>query len=498
MKEIISKEESRKLIKDTVNEIAETVCYTYGPNGKTVILTDNEGNGIVTKDGVSVCNAINFEDPYKNIIANIIKQVGQKTVEEAGDGTTTSICLANAFINKGFELIDQGISYNEIKTSLEELEKYTVKELKANSRKVKKKDIINIAKIASNNDIEIASIINKAYKHSKIVKVEESNLKKDELVEVNGMSLRTTYFDAAFINDGKTNTIKYNDCRIALIDGNMETTDSISKLVYKIDGKPLIVIADHFSDRVIALLRKNYNEGSLKIALVKSPGVNQHRKNIMSDIALYTGSQLLNPNKVYTETEYLGYIDNIEVKKEETILLNSKDNKEVKNLIEELNELVKTDIPKYDKELATQRLQSLTGTVSLIKVGGESPVEIKERFDRIEDAVLAVKSAYEEGMVEGGGLGLFKTQFKSYFTKTPILELSNSLQEPYRILNPITIIDMGKEKIISFDLNPDFYKKGIIDPTKVVRCALQNAISVAKTILGTEAIVLNKYLWKSE
>ena len=484
MKEIISKEESRKLIKDTINEVAETVCYTYGPNGKTVILSDFEGKGIVTKDGVSVCNSINFENPYKNIIANIIKQVAQKTVEEAGDGTTTSICLANAFINKGYELLEQGVNYNDIKNALEELEEYTIKELKNNSRKTKKKDIINVAMVSSNNDKSIATIIDKAYKHSNIVKVEESTLKEDTLIEVNGMSLKAGYFDAAFINNSKSNSIKYSDCRVALIDGNMETIDPIKNLVFKLDGKPLIIFANHFGDKVIQILKQNYNNGSLNVALVKTPGVNQHRKNILSDVGLYTKSSILESNKVYNEISYLGYLDSIEIKKEETILFNSKIDKFTEDKINELKEYIRSDISKYDKELATQRLESLTGKASLIKVGGESPIEIKERYDRIEDAIGAVKAAIEEGIVEGGGKALYNVSTSLLeWTKTPYLELIDCLKEPVKKLN----LDMENKSM--FDLN-------VIDPLKVTRCALQNAISVAKTILSTEAIVLNKYLWK--
>ena len=478
MKEIINKEELINIIKETVNEVADTVCTTYGPNGKTVILTDNEGNGIVTKDGVSVCNSINFNNPYKNIITNIIKQVSQKTVEEVGDGTTTSICLTQAFINKGYELLDSGISYNEIKLALEELEKYVIKELKANSKKVKKKDIINIAKTASNNDIEVSKLINKAFKHSNIVKVEESILPQDSLITVNGMTLRTTYFDPAFINTSNQ-TIKYNECYIALIDGKMPTVDPIVNLVSKLDRQPLIIFADDFSDNVVKVLKQNYNNGSLDIALVKSPGVNTHRKNLINDISLYTNANILDPYKKYNELEYLGKLDGIEIKKEETILFSSKENKLVDIRIQELKELYKSDISKYDRELAKQRYESLEGKASIIKVGGNSPVEIKEKFDRYEDAIGSVKNALEEGFIEGGGLALKHIADNCLFTRSPILELTLCLYSCNNKLN--RTID-----------------NTIIDPTKVTICALQNAISVAKTILSTEAIVLNPNLWKQE
>ena len=484
MKEITSKEELKEIIKQTVQEISDTVCYTYGPNGRTVILTDNEGIGIATKDGVSVCNSIHFNDPIKNVVANIVKQVSQKTLEEAGDGTTTSICLTNAFVQKGFELLDQGISFNEIKQSLEELLEYTVKELKSNSKKLTKKDIYNVANVSSNNDKEIASIVDKAFKYSKVVKVEESTLSKTELIKVNGMSLKTTYFSPEFINY-KNLYIKYDNSYIALIDGKMETTDCIAYLVNKLEKKPLIIVADYFSDNVIRILKQLYNSGSLDVALIKSPGINTHRKNLMKDIALYTGATLLDPNKKYTEINYLGNIEGIEVKKEETIIFNNTNPNLLEDKISELKNGLKEDIPKYDKDLIKQRINGLNGSASIIKVGGNSPIEIKEKYDRYEDAIGAVEAALEEGIVEGGGIALAKIYYHHNPTKTPYLELSQSLLECYNTL--------GNDKA---PIQKDMFEESIIDPLKVTRCALENAISVAKTILSTEAIVLNPNLWK--
>lgn len=479
MKEIISKEELRDIIKETVNEVADTVCYTYGPNGKTVILSDFEGNGIVTKDGVSVCNAISYSNPYKNIITNIMKEVSQKTVEEADDGTTTSICLTQAFVNKGYELLEQGVNYNDIKTALEELSSYTVANIKKMSKKTLKKDIINVAKTASNNDNKIAKMIETAYKHSNVVRVEESSLDKDTIIKVNGMSLRTTYFDAAFINDITSQSIKYDECYIALIEDIMYTVDPIASLVNKLNGKPLIIIADHFSENVVRILKQNYNSGSLKVALVKAPGVNNHRTNVMNDISIYTNANILNNSKKYTSIEYLGVVSGIEIKKEETIIFNDKPNKLVDIRIEELKKLITTDLSKYDKELAQQRIDSLSGSASIIKVGGDSPVEIKEKFDRYEDAIGSVKHALDEGYVKGGGLTLKYIADNANFTKTPILELSNCL---YSCNNKM----------------PSIIKDDIVDPAKVTRCAVENSISVAKTLLSTEAIVLNKHLWTKE
>lgn len=479
MKEILSKEELKNIIKETVNEVADTVCYTYGPNGKTVILSDFEGNGIITKDGVSVSNAINYDNPYKNIITNIMKEVAQKTVDEADDGTTTSICLTQAFINRGFELMEQGVSYNDIKDALEYLSLYVVKEINKASKKTKKKDIINIALTASNNDVKIAKIINDAYKHSPIVKVEESTLSYDTITKINGMTLRTTYFDQAFINDISTQSIKYSECYIALIQDTMYTVDPIAALVNKIEGKPLIIIADHFSDNVLRIIKQHYNSGSLKVALVAAPGVNNHRANIVDDISTYTSATVLDNSKKYTSIEYLGKADGVEIKKDEMIIFNETTNKAVHKRLHELKELINTDLPKYNKELTQQRINSLSGSASVIKVGGDSPVEVKEKFDRYEDAIGSVKHALDEGYVKGGGLTLKYIADNAEFTKTPILELTQCL---YSCNNKM----------------PEIIDDTVIDPAKVTRCAIENSISVAKTLLSTEAIVLNKHLWKRD
>lgn len=478
MKEIINKVELIQLIKETVNEVIDTVGYTYGPNGRTVILSDFEGNGIVTKDGVSVSDSIHFSNPYKNIIANILKEVARKTVEEAGDGTTTSLILTQAFVNIGYELLDNGVQYSSIKKSLEDLLKYTIIELDKVSTKTKTKDIINIARTASNNDEDISKIIDKAYRHSKVVKAEESTLSEDQLIKINGMTLRATYFDQAFINDNSTRSIKYDKCYVALIDGEMYHTDPILKLVNKLDGIPLIILADNFTDRIVDTFKRIYNNDTINVALIKTPGVNNHRRNILSDIDAYTGGTLMSPDKEYSNISYLGVLSGIEIKSNETILYNEIKLQPVVTRINELKELIKSDLPKYDKELIQQRLDSLEGKASVIRVGGKSQVEIKEKFDRYEDAILSVKHALDGGYVKGGGLTLKNIASDSNFTRTPILELSQALNACNDKLNIETVNEL------------------VIDPLKVVKSALENAISVAKTILGTEAIVLNKYLWK--
>jgi len=477
MKEIYTGKEMRDLLLSGINKLADTVTLTMGPNGKIVGITNFNGEGYVTKDGVSVSNDIVFKNYIEDYGAKLIKQVAQKTVEQAGDGTTTSICLAQAFINKGFELIDQGISYNEIKKALDILELETLHRLKKQSKRLTKKDIINVATISANNDKQIGSLIDKAYKHSKIVKVEESDNEEDTLETIDGMQLDTSYFNKAFINNEKKKAIVYGKSKFILVDGKLENIKSILDHLKGAQELPIIIIADHFSESVVSLLKENHNQGYLKIGLIKSPGFAGHRRNLMSDLKKYFKLSIVVSNEIR-----IGEIDSIYADHNKVII--SKDDPD-RSDIENLKSLYKEESDKSTKRLIQERIDMLEGKLSIIRVGGNSELEMKERKDRIDDAVLAVKSAMEEGIVEGGGVTLAKLYIYSMYTRTPILEFSQCLMNPY-------------DKIFGEKINPtqkDMFKKNIIDPHKVTRCAFQNAISVAKTILNMEAIVVNDRIW---
>lgn len=489
MKEIYREQDASKLIQEGINDLTETVCYTYGPNGNTVIIIDEYGNPYATKDGVSVAKSIHFDNPVKNIGTTLIKQVAKKTLDEAGDATTTSICLANEFINLGYDLLEKGIQYRVIKELLEELLEETISYLKSNKRKVNKKDLKDIAFISSNSDKNISTIVANAFNHSSVVKVEEGNDIEDKLEEVNGMKIRATYFDQSFINNENKYNIQYNESLLLIIDGKLNSVEPIAGILNKVD-KPIIIMADHFEDNVVNILKENYNRGALQVALVKSPGIGGHRKKVVQDIALYTGAKVINPNTKYFNLEVLGKLEAIEVNKESTILFNNNKNKETEKRIKILKKYLSSDISKHEKELVTQRLEQLNGSVSIIKVGGKSEIEIKERLDRVDDAVKAVTCALEEGVIEGGGVALLKAHIN---IDNPF---SQCLAKPYKIIFKDKTVEINGEFVYDFDVDIDMFKERIIDPFKVVRCALENSISVTKTILGTKAVVLTEDLWK--
>jgi len=464
-----------------INKLASVVLTTMGPSGSTVIIADEYGDPYITKDGVSVSNYIKLEDPVENIAATLLKQVAQNTVEQAGDGTTTSICLAQSLITEGYKLLGKGESYNDLKVELEKLEEYTVNNLACASKELKNKNIVDVATISSNNDGVIGDIIQKAYNHSTIVKVQEGNSNLDELTLINGMELDTSYIDNAFINKPHQQAVEHTEPLVMLVDGKLESLDNIKRVILEVKSRPIVIIADHFGEQVLKLLKENYNKGALNVVLVKSPGFANHRKNLMDDIADYTGATVLNPSTTYTNINVLGTLDSIYITKHTCTLLNEGNllasNEKLANLKSTL--AISTD--SNDIVLLQQRITNLTGKVAIIRVGGNSEVEMKERKDRIEDAVLAVQCGLEEGIIEGGGVALYK------IANTSKNKFKDCLRDPL-----YTILENGA--VIDFETS--MFKQNIIDPLKVTRCALQNAISVSKTILSTKAIVLNERLWK--
>lgn len=480
MKEIYKDEEYKDLQLEGINELANTVLLTMGPNGSTVTITDEYGNTYITKDGVSVANKIVFKDTIKNTGAELIKQVAQKTVEEAGDGTTTSICLAQAFINKGYELMKEGYTFNQIRDNLDILELEVVHQLKKNSRKCTKKDIINVATIAANNDIEIGKMISDAYKNSNVVKVEEVEEEFDTLDKVNGMQLEGSYFHKAFINNPKKESIEYNNCKFIIYDGKIENITDISNHLEGVQDRPIIIMADHFNDSVVSLLKQNYNEGNIAIGLLKSPNFAEHRRNIVQDIISYTKAFHSMKSKVYITN-----LDSVFADRNKIII--TKKDADGSGRAAYLKAALKVQTDKSSKKLLQDRINLLEGNLSIIKVGGKSELERRERKDRIDDAVLAVKCALEEGIIEGGGVALAKIYLYNNYTKSPILELLKCLITPYDYI-------FRNNKPID-PIRKDMFKENILDPFKVTRCALQNALSVTKTILSSEAIVINDRLW---
>jgi len=483
MEEIYFDKEGRGKLINGVNKLNRTVSSTMGPNGKNVIIPDRKtGKYKVTKDGVSVAREVFFKDPIENIGAQLAKQAAEKTVEDAGDGTTTATVLTTAFVNnlKDFD-------YKDINKAFDEIIPKVIEQLKLNSRELKHNDIKHVASISANNDLQIGELIQQAYNHSDIVKIEESSNTEDILDTLPGMSLPVSYFSKHFITNQSKGICEFTNVNTLIIDGKLEKLEnfrSILELTQQPNNSLLIIVED-IHEQALRKLETFVLSQSLPICVIKSPGFSKHRKDLLQDLCDFTGSTFITDlSKIYN-TDVLGKLQSCKISKNNSILVKD-DNIDITNKLEVLNELFKDgELTEYDKDLIKQRTEYLKGKISIIKVGGKSELEMKERFDRYDDAVKAVACALEEGIVEGGGIALANIALNITDTKDIIFKITDALCAPNN-----TIINNGSE--IN---NNDMFIQNIIDPLKVTRCALENAVSIAKIILSTEAIVLNESEW---
>lgn len=486
MKEIYFKEEAREKLLSGINKLHDAVASTMGPNGKTVIISDVYGKPKVTKDGVSVARAISFKDPVENMGAELIKQAAEKTVNDAGDGTTTATVLATAFVNnlKDFE-------YTEVTKAFDEIIPKVLIELQNNSRKLKQEDIKHVASISANNDIHIGETIQKAFDHSEIVKIEESNNIEDKIELIEGMSLNVSYFSKYFVNDEKKGTCELNNPYVLLLDGKLEKLENF-RVPLELGAEPgnsLLIITEHVHEQALRKLETIVISNGLKLCVIKTPGFGPHRKDLIRDLSDFTGAVVINDTTKEYNEKVLGRLKSATIGKNSSILIKD-DIIELEDLIITLKEYSKSaELTDYDKELLQQRINNLTGKVSIIKVGGQTENEMKERYDRYDDAVKAVGCALEEGIVEGAGIALVNAveSLPEYCSKDEYRMIYISLFEPRD-----KIIDNGSTIDNTID---NMFDQNIIDPLKVTRCALENAVSVAKTILSTDTIILNERQW---
>lgn len=471
---------NKQLILNGVNKLAEAVLKTMGPNGKTMIIIDDFGRPYTTKDGVSVANAVSFKNPVEDAVATLVKEAAQETLKKVGDGTTTSICLTQAFINEGFKLLKKHELPYLIR-ELNNLEKQILEELIRSSKEITSERYYDVAMISTNGDDNISRLIEEAYLHSENVKVEESNKDFNDLIKVQGMSVNTPYFDVAFINNVAKQSIEYNEpMSVVIIDGHLNNFNNVKHVIASLSS--VVIIADEFSKSVLSSLKEAYNSNSANIALVKSPSYATQRKLILEDIAKYTGAKVINPNKEISKinaSNYIGKINSFISTKEKTIFFN--ENAEVDDIINKLKEAYNLEEDEITKNNLKQRLEYLQGNLSIIKVSGNTDAERTERRDRVDDAVLSVKAAIDSGVVKGGGVALSKSSDNLY-NKGIRNSFYSCLYKPSKIIFNTDNLDNQ----ISDD---------IIDPLKVTTTALSSAIAVTKTILSTEGAVISPRLW---
>lgn len=522
-------DEAREKLKNGVNQLADAVVSTLGPNGRNVVIAQNMANPQSTKDGVTVAKSIDLEDPIENMGAQMVKQAAIKTADQAGDGTTTSTLLAREIYNTGLMYSDKGHNAVEIKRGIDKAVKMVVSELKEASEDISNEDQLEqVATISANNDTEVGKLIATAFDkvgREGVITVEESKTHETTLEVVEGMQFDRGYKSPYFVTDNNTMQAQLDDPFILLYDGKINAVKDLLPLLEGVSqqNKSLLIVAEDIDGEALAAMIVNKMRGILKCCAVKAPDFGDRRTMILEDMAAVTGGTVVSKQKGMRldkiTTDALGTARGVTVTKEETTIV---DGGGSENAIADRLEEIKAQIDKTDSSYAREQLQArlakMAGGVAIINVGGHTEAEMKEKKDRVEDALHATKAAIEEGILPGGGVALFHIADKAFevflensnLPKDQQLGVSivkNSITRPFsQILenagySPQSIYGVINEcsqqsVTTGFNINTceyvDFLKEGIIDPTKVTRCALENAASVAGTMLITECTIVDK------
>ncbi len=520
-KEIRYDQRARESMLKGVNTLADAVKVTLGPKGRNVILDKSFGSPTVTKDGVTVAKEIELEDKFENMGAQMVKEVASKTSDVAGDGTTTATILAQAIYREGSKLVAAGHNPMELKRGIEKGVETVVEELKKLSKPTKEqKEISQVGKISANNDETIGNIIAEAMaKVGKegVITVEEAKSMETTLDIVEGMQFDRGYISPYFVTNPEKMEAVLEDALILINEkkiSNMKDLLPVLEQIAKM-GKPLLIIAEEVEGEALATLVVNKLRGTLKCAAVKAPGFGDRRKAMLEDIATLTGGQMISEEMgVKLESislKDLGKAKRITIDKDNTTIVEGAgESKAIAGRVKQIRAQIEETTSDYDKEKLQERLAKLVGGVAVINVGAATETEMKEKKARVEDALNATRAAVEEGIVAGGGVAYLRTLPAIEKIKLPDAQqfglniLKKALEEPIRWIaqnaghdGSIVIEKVKNEKgNIGFDAQEEEYtdmvKAGIIDPTKVVRTALQNAASVASLLLTTEAMVAER------
>ena len=513
-------EEARRAMQSGVDKLANTVKVTLGPKGRNVILDKKFGSPLITNDGVSIAREIELEDPYENMGAQLVKEVATKTNDVAGDGTTTATLLAQAIIREGLKNVTAGANPILIRNGIRKAVDVAVEEIKNISKPVAgKEDIARVAAISA-ADEEIGTLISEAMEkvgNEGVITVEESKSMGTELDVVEGMQFDRGYVSPYMATDTEKMEALLDNPLILITDKKISNIQEILPILEQIvqNGRKLLIIAEDVEGEAMATLVVNKLRGTFNCVAVKAPGFGDRRKEMLQDIAILTGGEVISEElgrdlKEVT-LDMLGQAESVKVTKENTTIVNGKGEKSlIKERINQIKTQIEETSSEFDKEKLQERLAKLSGGVAVIKVGAATETELKERKLRIEDALAATKAAVEEGIVPGGGTAYVNAINKVAEltsevddTQVGINIIVKALEEPMRQiainagLEGSVIIEKVKysEAGIGYDALNDKYvnmlQTGIVDPTKVTRSALQNAASVASTFLTTEAAVVD-------
>ena len=519
-KQIIYGEDARKALLSGINQLADTVKITLGPKGRNVVLDKKFGAPLITNDGVTIAKEVELEDPYENMGAQLVKEVATKTNDVAGDGTTTATLLAQALIREGMKNVTAGANPMVLRKGMQKATDVAVEAVIKNSKKVSgTKDIARVAAVSSAND-EIGELIADAMEKvtsDGVITVEESKTAETYSEVVEGMMFDRGYITPYMVTDTDKMVAVIDDAYILITDKKISNIQEILPLLEQIvqSGKKLVIIAEDIEGEALTTLILNKLRGTFTCVGVKAPGFGDRRKEMLVDIATLTGGQVISSELGLelkdTTIDQLGRARQVKIDKENTIIVDGTDDSEaIKSRVSQIRSQIETTTSDFDREKLQERLAKLAGGVAVIKVGAATEIEMKEKKLRIEDALAATKAAVEEGIVAGGGTALIDAipAVKAYVEsvegdeKTGAAIVLKALEEPVRqiaanagVEGSVIIEHLKAKATVGYGYNAltdtygDMLEEGIVDPTKVTRSALQNASSVASTVLTTESLV---------
>ncbi len=522
-KEIKFDIKAREELKKGVDQLSNAVKVTLGPKGRNVILDKKYGTPHITKDGVSVAREVELEDEFQNIGAQLVKEVASKTGDDAGDGTTTATVLAQSIINEGLKNVAAGANPMDIKRGIDKAVKAVVEHIKAQAKEVGDdfEKIENVARVSANNDDEIGKLIAEAMKKVKkdgVITVEEAKGTETHVETVEGMQFDRGYISPYFVTNTEKMECEMDHPYVLIFDKKISVLKDMLPILEATaqSGRPLLIIAEDVDSEALATLVVNRLRGSLKVCAVKAPGFGDRRKEMLEDIAILTGGLVVSEEKGIklegATVDMLGTAEKITVNKDNTTIVNGAGDKEaIKERVAQIRAQIENTKSTYDKEKLQERLAKLAGGVAVLYIGAPSEVEMKEKKDRVDDALSATRAAVAEGIVPGGGVAYIRAiqaiaemKGDNADETTGIAIVRRAIEEPLRQivhnagLEGAVVVQKVKDGEGDFGYNArtDTYEKlfetGVIDPAKVARVALENAASIAGMFLTTECVIAEK------
>lgn len=511
--------DARTKIKSGVDKLANAVKVTLGPKGRNVIIDKKFGAPTITKDGVSVAKEIDLKDPIENMGAQLVKEVASKTADQAGDGTTTATVLAQAIYTAGIKNVAAGANPMDLKRGIDKAVLAVVENLKSQSKKIENSsEIAQVGTISANNDAEIGKMIADAMdKVGKdgVITVEEAKGTETEVKTVEGMQFDRGYLSPYFVTNAEKMEAEFENPYILIYDKKVSTMKELLPVLEQVvqTGKGLVIISEDVDGEALATLVVNKLRGSLKIAAVKAPGFGDRRKAMLEDIAILTGGTVISEERGYklenATLDYLGHAEKVIIDKDNTTLVNGSGQKD--DIVARVNQIksqMETTTSDYDKEKLQERLAKLSGGVAILYIGASTEVEMKEKKDRVDDALHATRAAVEEGVVAGGGVAFIRAldalenvDVANADQLTGVQIIKTALESPLRTIvanaggEGSVVVQAVREGKADYGYNArenkyeNLFAAGIIDPTKVTRLALENAASIAGMLLTTECVI---------